>query len=531
MQNGYFQLVNVVGGGFGVKIYPPQEDGEAVRIGELVSWLDAQNITYELAALKQCIEAGKENTCYLGRGECPVINETYRLDISEDKMLATVRFYSPSEDGKRMSINEFLSDMRYKKIISGIQMGAVQDHFQSEGIYCTDILVAQGKPARNGKDAEIEYLFNTDLRVRPTVNEDGSVDYFNLNVINHCHAGDVLARIIPEDEGEYGMDIMGGRIKPRDVKKASLKYSNFVELSEDKLSISAMVDGHVMLVEDKVFVSNVYEVENVDISTGNIEFNGSVQVNGNVASNYAIHASGNVIINGVVEGAHISAGGNIIIARGMNGMSKGVLEAGGNIVAKFIESATVNAERGYVNAGSILHSEVTAGDEVVVEGKRGFVTGGHVRAANKISVKTLGAEMGAPTVVEVGVNPALKAEYLDLQKEVADLMKEIKSAQPILMNFAEKRAKGVQFSVEQLNYIKGIAKNMDTNKKLLVSKNTKLQGLQEIFTNQRRASVEVTNVVYPGTTIVIGDVSTTIQSTYKFCRFVREQGEVRMGPL
>ena len=96
-----------------------------------------------------------------------------------------------------------------------------------------------------------------------------------------------------------------------------------------------MVDGHVSLVEGKVFVSDVYEVENVDLSTGNIDFEGSVQVKGNVSSNFVIRAGGNVIISGVVEGAYIEAGGNIIIARGMNGMTKGILKAGGNIVAKF----------------------------------------------------------------------------------------------------------------------------------------------------------------------------------------------------
>lgn len=61
----------------------------------------------------------------------------------------------------------------------------------------------------------------------------------------------------------------------------------------------------------------------------------------------------------MIEGACIEAGGNIIIARGMNGMAKGILKAGGNIVAKFLENATVSAG-GYVNTESILHSNVTA---------------------------------------------------------------------------------------------------------------------------------------------------------------------------
>ena len=40
------------------------------------------------------------------------------------------------------------------------------------------------------------------------------------------------------------------------------------------------MDGHVSLVEGKVFVSDVLTVENVDSSTGNIEYDGNVQVNG-----------------------------------------------------------------------------------------------------------------------------------------------------------------------------------------------------------------------------------------------------------
>ena len=531
MQNGYFQLVNAPAGGFGIKFFPPQDGGEAIRIGEVVAWLEGQKIAYDLANLKKFLESGREIICFLGKGECPVINENYQLEISQDAMQASVRFYPPSETGKRMSFNEFLSDLKYKNIIYGIQMAEVQEHFQSPGVYCKDLLVARGKEPRHGTDAEIEYFFNTDLKVQPTMREDGSVDYFNLNVINHCHKGDILARIIPADEGEYGTNIHGTRIKPRDVKKLSLKYGNHVDLTEDKMAIRSGVDGHVMLVEDKVFVSDVYEVENVDISTGNIEFNGSVQINGNVASNYTVRASGNVIINGVVEGAYIYAGGNIIIARGMNGMAKGTLQAGGNVVAKFIESAKVVAEDGYVNTESILHSEVSAGDEIVVNGKKGFVTGGRVQAGNKVSVKTLGAEMGAPTVVEVGVNPKMKERYVQLQKEMSDLVRAIRSAQPILNSFAEKRTKGARFTPEQFNYIKGVAKDLEAKKAELNEKNEEIRDLQQIFDAQKKAVVEVTGEVYPGTTIVIGDTSMVVQSSYRYCKFERVLGEIKMAPL
>ncbi len=531
MHNGYFQLASAPGGGYGIKFFPPGEGQEPFPIKELAEYLDGLGFTYDLVRLKEFQEAGKEIVCLLGREECPIVNETYKLKISEDNMLATVRFYPPSETGKRTNFAEFLRELRFRNVTSGIQMGDLQDHFESGGIYCTDLVVAKGKEPRHGTDARIEYYFNTNVHAQPTLNEDGTVDYYNLNVINHCHTGDLLARIIPADEGEYGMNILGARIKPRDVKHLNLKFGNHVQLSEDRMSITSMVDGHVMLVDDKVFVSDVYEVENVDNSTGNIEFNGSVKINGNVASNFTVKATGNVIINGVVEGAHIIAEGNIIIARGMNGMSKGTLHAGGNIVAKFIESAKVVAENGYVNTESILHSTVSSGDTITVEGKRGFVTGGRVQAANKVRVKTLGAVMGAPTIVEVGVNPKLKEEYVQTQKEVGEIVKFIKSAQPVLVNFSEKRAKGMQFTNEQLNYVKETARSIDMKRRELQQKNAVLSTLQQVFESQRKASVEVTGEVYPGTTIVIGDVSMAVQSSYKYCKFERIGAEVKMAPL
>ncbi|MBQ4536824.1 MAG: DUF342 domain-containing protein [Lachnospiraceae bacterium] len=529
MRNGYYKLVNVQGG-CGLMLFGAKDGGEDVRILDVINYLDSAGATYNLGELKQAISENRDMTVYLGNFQCPACAEIYSLTVSEDNMSAKVRFVPPSDNGQRISFDEFFRDLSYRGIKFGIQMQTIQEHFQSDGIYGMDLEVAKGKAPRHGTDARIEYYFNTDVHAQPEMKEDGSVDYFNLNVVNHCKKGDVLARIIPEDEGEYGVDILGNRIKPREVKKVHLKYGKNIELSEDRLSISSLVDGHVTLVDDDVFVSDVYMVENVDTSTGNIDFAGSVQVNGNVAVNFSVRAKGNVIVNGVVEGAYIEAGGNIIIARGMNGMSKGVLKAGGNVVTKFLENATVEAE-GYVNAGSILHSNVAAGTEIVVNGKRAFITGGHVRADQKIEAKTIGAVMGAPTIIEVGVDPKLKERYQQLQKEIAEIVQLIKSAQPVIANFAEKRAKGAKFSADQLRYVKETATALEARKVELIQKNKEMNDMQSIFDPRKKASVIVRGEVYPGTTIIIGDVSMVVHKDYKFCRFEKVDGDVKMLPL
>ncbi len=529
MRNAYFKLVRM-DEGYGIRFFPAQDGGEGIRIQEVCNYLENANLIYNLNGLKEAAGKAEENTLKLGDGECPNVREYYDFNVAEDNMLATARFYPASDTGERMNLDEFIKDMQFRMIKFGLQEKILRMHFDGPGYYCIDLPVIKGQQPRHGTDARIEYFFNTDIHAKPELQEDGSVDFFHLGLIEPVKAGQKLAQIIPEDPGEYGMNILGSRIKPREVKKARLDFGRNIKLSEDRLSICSEVNGHVMYVGGQVFVSNVYEVENVDNSTGNIDYDGDVKVNGNVNTNFEIKATGNVVVNGVVEGALIEAGGDIIIARGMNGQAKGRIVAGKNIVAKFFENANVEA-KGYVHSESILLSNVIAGEEVVVTGRRGFITGGHVQAEKMIEVKTLGGEMGAATTVEVGVNPVVKKEYNQVQKDLEKIAKTLKDAQPIVQNFMEKKAKGVRFTEEQLAYIKQTVANIEVKKNELIAKNARLKELAEQVNPAQTSEVHVTGVVYPGTTIIIGDVSMTVQSAYKYCRFVKAEGDVKMRPL
>ncbi len=529
MRNGYFKIVKTQRG-YGLSVFAPKDGGEAVSTLEITGYLDANGIVYDITKVRNAAESGSDNILELGEGECPAIRESYHFSVSDDNLMAVARFYPPSETGERMTADEFMRDMSFRMIRFGIREDIIRELFEGSGIYCTDIVVAKGKAPRHGTDARIEYFFNTDLRAKPEVNEDGSVDYFHLGIVNNIKAGDVLAKITPEDPGEPGMTVQGAQIKPREVKKLRHDFGRNIRLSEDRLTISSEIDGMVTLTDNSVFVSDIYTVENVDNSTGNIDFTGSVQVNGNIASNFEVKASGDVVIYGTVEGAHIVAGGNIIIARGVNGMSKGILEAGNNIVSKFIENCYVKAG-GYVNTESILHSEVISGTEVMVTGKHGFITGCHIQADTKVEARTLGGVMGSQTIIEVGANPELKMEYNRVSKEVAALVKSIKDTQPIIRNFMEKKAKGARITADQIEYIKQTVAKLEGMKQELMVKNARMKELSQIFDPDRKAEVVVTGEVYPGTTIIIGDLSMTVKDSYKYCRFIRSQGEVKMSQL
>ncbi|MBO5055969.1 MAG: DUF342 domain-containing protein [Eubacterium sp.] len=533
MKNGYFQLV-CGEKGTALKIIAPKEGGSHVFVREIMDYLNLQGIMYDTATLNAGLQNARNSDAeeyqfQINKDAVSEVRESYKLNVSQNKMTVMARFYAPSLKGGRMDADEFLRDLAGKNIVNGIKKEEIRKFFDSPE-YCKDVFVAQGQLPRHGKDARIEYYFDTDLKAKPTLNSDGSVDFFHLNTICHCSKGDVLARLFPADTGAYGMTVYGEKVKPRDVKHAALKFGHNISISEDKQVLTAETDGHVTLVEGKVFVSNVFEVENVDISTGDIDYEGSVKINGNVCTNFTVRASGNIEVRGVVEGAYLEAGGDIIIARGMNGMARGVLKAQGNVISKFIENAKVSAG-GYVSTESILHSEVMAGTEILVTGKRGFITGGRVSASNLVLVKTLGSSMGADTIVEVGIDPGIKVKIQQLQKQIADNRKNIEKIRPVLLAFKQKIAQGAKLKPEQLKNVQDMLQKEKQIQQDLETDTAELSSLQQMMEGSNQARIEVTGEVFAGTKICISDVSMVVKNSMSYCKFIKEHGDVKMAPL
>ncbi len=524
--NAFFQIMNSETG-TGLRVIPTRVDEQPIVMSELISYLTYHKVPFELSKLNKAVSSIETETIIpLTDEKVLPIQEELILEVSDDRMTATARFYPPSNDGSVMSVKDILSTLQLKKIVYGVNQEAISS-FTTERKYFDDIVIAEGTSPRQGADAYIEYFFNTDLRARPTLKEDGSVDFFNLNIVNHCRKGDILARLYPADKGDYGTSLLGDRIKPREVKAETLKFSRNIELSPDRLLITSLVNGHVTLVDGKVFVNDLLEVENVDNSTGNIDYEGNVKVNGNVCANFKLHAQGNVEVQGIVEGAEIVSGGNIIIIRGVSGMGKGTLTAEGNVVARFIENATVTA-KGYVESESILHSKVMAGTEVHVNGKIGFITGGYVSATNLIEVKTLGSAMGADTIVEVGINPAEKQRLQMLQQKVKEESKSLQAAQPVLETAAAKLSAGKTLPPEQMKYIKDLAALFAQKKAEVETLNQQIKELEMSLSASVNAQVIVLGEVHPGTKIGISDVSMIVKSGMKYCRFIKQQGDVKM---
>lgn len=527
---GFFQLIGKADGTY--MRFVPFEQSDEITMNDINLYLTEMRIfRFDAKAINKLVTEAKEKVEIKLNGE-PLIptDEHVRVIVEPDNMRAKVRFYPPSNGGKKITAAEIKSSLAMAEVKYGILEDKINLLIEKGRVYCRSITIAKATPVTYGHDASIEYFFPTELNSKPRMNADGTVDFHHLDNIAHVEAGDLLARLTLDEPGKPGINVLGDYIKPPNYQKKKLKYGNNITISEDGLELYSDFAGHVSLVEGKVFVANQYEVEDVDSSTGDIEYEGNVLVKGNVRSGFEIKAQGEIRVRGVVESAVLIAGGDIILERGIQGMGKGMLQAGGNVISKFIESATVKAG-GYVHTEAILHSTVSGKEEVLVQGKKGFITGGVISSLNKVTAKTIGSPMGTDTVVEVGIDPEKKERQEELLARTKELNAEIEKIAPALTNYAKQKAKNVSFTQEQIKYIQVLSANY---KKLNVTLQEVEEEMEEIsreLMEGSNARIKVTDRIYSDVKLVVSDGIMFVRDEQHHCQFIYEAGEVKSVSL
>ena len=525
-KNSYFQL-DIEDGSVALKYFPPQNGGELLKVDEIIEYLkDNRIVDYDIKLINETIvTATKPTKIVISNEKAYPVDEIMKVRVTPDKMYAVARFYPPSEGRKRADADEFERDLKAMQIKHGILYDVLKAHEQKPE-YCKNIVVAMGNKPVQGKNASIEYMFQTDRKAKPRLNDDGTVDFHHLDNISHVAKGEVLAVLTKEDPGQPGTDIYGTVVRPAKVERKILKHGQNIELIEDGTKLISLVDGHVTLEGDRVFVSNNYLVAaDVDNSTGDIEYNGSVTVKGNVRTGFTIKAKGNVEVMGVVEGASIHADGDIILYRGIQGMGKGELEAKGNIISKFIESAKVRAD-GYIETDTILHSEVFSKSDIFVRGKNGNIIGGKVRALNLIEATRIGSTMGTMTEVEVGTDPAVAARVNEIKNIITEKTEEREKLEKVVMLLRKKQEVGA-LEQDKLPVMQTSMKNMiliDSDIKKLTDEYNELT---ELLSCNANAKIQAISDVYAGTKVVIAGDFIHIHDDLAHVRFKKERGEIK----
>ena len=112
----------------------------------------------------------------------------------------------------------------------------------------------------NGENGEIKFYFDIKKDRKPTILEDGSVNFRDLDLIENVKAGQTLCELIDPIPGTPGKTVLGTDVKALDGKPAVFKRGRNVSVSEDRFLI-ADIDGQVNYIDGKVNVFSNFEVQ------------------------------------------------------------------------------------------------------------------------------------------------------------------------------------------------------------------------------------------------------------------------------
>ncbi len=510
--------VKVEGADLFLKIIPARGDGKPVSEDAIAVEIEKLGvIEYDHKIIKNEIANPSQNQIKIATIEKSEIH----IEISKDRMEAFLQV----ELGKNalpVTWEEISEKIKASGIVFGIDEAEARKAMSHPG---NRMVIARGLPPVNGIDAKIKYHFELENKGKPVELDDGKVDYKDLNLFTIVAQGDTLAERIPSVPGVEGSDVFGQPIVAKPGKEIPLPLGKNVQ-AVDNLIVAAIA-GQVVVVSNKISVVPVIEIkEDVDLSTGNIEFVGNVVVRGSVQPGFTVKAEGNVEIYGTVSGG-IVEGKNILIKMGIQGMHRGYVKAAENLVAKFIENATAQAGNDIIVNEVVLHSRLSAGKKVIVEGRRGLIAGGNVMAGEEIRAKLIGTQMATSTELEVGVNPQLREEYQNIKREI----------------------KKVEISLEQTQKALSILRAMDQSsmpqdKREMLLKLTKAQfhlvgqvetmrnrmtDIELAFEEMKYGRIKAAEVIYPGVKLVIGTLVKPIREPMKFVSLYAEDGEIRIG--
>lgn len=477
-RTGYFQF-DSRNDGLYIIVYPPQNGGRTANIDDVMYYLDKKKIECDTAKLAQAVGAGSSTKTELKVSDEKVhqYSEFGDYRISADCMKVEAVFYPPFVGGGVLTSGEIIKDLQYLGVKHGID-NQIIEQILSHREYGEAYKIAVGTQPRDGSDGYIEYKFNTELKPRPKMNDDGTVDFHTLENINHVNKGDVVAVLHKEDRGDDGIDVLGRRVPPRKVKHVIFRYGRNLSQSEDGTELMSQVSGHVILENDKIFVSNVLELVNVDNSTGDIDYEGDVVVKGNVLAGFTVKATGDITVSGIVEGATVIAGGNITFNRGIQGMTRAV-----------------------------------------------------VKAVNMIEAKTIGNAMGTNTSVGVGVDPSMKRRVDELKNSLGKLGDNKIQLNQLLNALRKKQDSegGLDEAKHELQM--KTMRNVIMLEQEINKQKKELEELRGQIGEEKHACIKVSDAAYAGVKLTFGDQCMFLKQKYDYCQFVKEGADIKSVPI
>jgi len=382
------------------KLYPPQagQDGEDV-FGKTLPAVQGLALKLQLGT-RVCLDDAGQSVTALADGFPVVLGAyvdiwpRYAISVAADRLRVSLSF-----DDTAATAEELTTLLQEAGVCFGLRGAELSKAIQDGR--ATDLQVAAGIKPMSGTQARLEYFFA--LKGGDLDNPAGEDRSEKCNPLAMFDAGAMLLRLQPAKQGAGGIDVFGLPIPVDDQVEIEISAGENVEKRRvgDAYVYTATQRGTPFLEAGVLRVSDEYII-NADLTPayGNIEYEGSVRIQGDVPNGYRVASEKDITISGVVNESQILSGQNINIDSGCMGAGTARLVTGGDLSAKYIDHAQVQSHGDVCVANEVIASKVECLG--TARFSKAVVRGGDICALGGVEIGVLGSDEHMRTQVTAG---------------------------------------------------------------------------------------------------------------------------------
>ncbi|QNN21225.1 DUF342 domain-containing protein [Planctomycetales bacterium ZRK34] len=434
--------------------------------------------------------------------------EQIRLKVSPDEMYASLEVTQGLIDGEQL-LAMCLTELRSRNVQinkSVEQQVAEQLRPLSKPDVGAVTIELRGRPPKPGDDGRLEWAQGCAPPDKHAVapgheaDSDQAIDYYNQRKFITVTAGQPVLRIVPPTDGDSGVTLSGKDLPSKAGQPVKIRVDPNSVVTEADGTCTAVIDGLLKFDGQKLSISPHLEIHgHVDFSTGNIDFQGDVQIGKGIRDCFIVRANGNVIVDGPIESAGIETGGDLHANRGIACHSPSSIIVGRNLQARYLDTAHVCVKGSANVEREVIQSKLTVGDSLTIE--HGSLIGGITCVGRKVSLANIGSDAEVITTLYMAHDPSY-AVLLQRTEEYLDyLQTKLKKVTDQLTQIQQLGGRG-DHAADMLTELMCDKYNLETQFTRL---RTKYEKLNDCYQKRRRADLDIAKQIHAGVRLIIDD--------------------------
>lgn len=412
-----------------------------------------------------------------------------KLDAVEEK--------EPNQTVTHQMVMEELNKL---SISFGVDEDAI--NLALESVERDSFIIAKGKKSTDGENGWVEQKVETSVKDNlKERQEQNAIDFREQKTIPTVEKGQIIGVVHPSKPGQSGQTVTGQVLEAAPVHEVKVTTQKGTILLEDKIIANAngrpYLETRKQFVKTKVLPQMVHD-GNVDMSSGNIHFQGDIEITGQVEESMTIESGGSITVHRTVNGANLHALKSIEIRGSVNASD---LSAGAEInieIQSLLNVIHQQTEKMYVMIKQITQSKVF---KVSVHRDTGI--GALIILLKEKHFTTLTADVRQfIDLVHQEKKYLIDEEWQELSDELKDVFLTLSKHQMSLVSFQQLLDKVIalkELSEMQNNDDAGISVTNSLNSKLTCSGDIVITGRSCINTEMRAEGfIKVAGVVRGG---------------------------------